>query len=445
MVVFGTAVDWSNPGFLRFYGQVFALASALTAMMWLVSVVKRAVRGVPLGQAVTENIGYLLLSVVVTAFAPLAVCYVVGLVDSAAEALLGEYILEMFVGGALIFAFLGLIIGVTGGFGAIIAIPIALMLILAVFGLWVMLVVRSAMILLGLVFGPLVFSGLVDKDLWGHTRKWAGIMGGIIASKFGMYLALGLAGAILDGATDIHKVTFPQAVGGCITFLALLFLALLMPFQVAKWLPFVGDELQAQHQAKSEAGQRAKSFLGQAAQKKDGAMQARAQKSGPGGGSGPAAGGKALETAAGPAVAGAQMAREQLDNVRDQVVQAAEDGANNGASGGQGDGSAGSAGRQGGGTGKGGASGNGNRPRGGSGGSSGGTRRPAPPPTPRSGSRAGGGSGGGSRAGDGSAPAPPPTPRSARQAPPPSPSPPPSGDQAPPPPSPAQAPLPPDR
>ncbi|MFF8431049.1 hypothetical protein ACF07Y_39130 [Streptomyces sp. NPDC016566] len=415
MVVFGTAVDWSNPAFLRFYGQVFALASALTAMMWLVSVVKRAVRGVPLAQAVMENVGYLLLSVVVTAFAPLAVCYVVGLADSAAEALLGEYIWDVFVGGALIFAFLGLIIGVTGGFGAIIAIPIASMLIFAVFGLWVMLVVRSAMILLGLVFGPLVFSGLVDRDLWGHTRKWAGIMGGIIASKFGMYLALGLAGAILDGVTDVDKVTIPQAIGGCITFLALLFLALLMPFQVAKWLPFVGDELQALHQAKSEAGQRAKSFLGQAAQTKDGAMQARAQKSGPGDSSGMAAGGKALGAAGGPAVAGAQMAKEQLDNVRDQVLQAAEDGANNGAGGGQQNGgSAGSTGRQGGGPGKGretskgGQSGNGGSPRGGPGGSSGGARRPAPPPPPRSGSRAGGGS----------APAPPPTPRSGGQAPP---------------------------
>lgn len=247
-------IDWGNPGFLRLYGLVFALAIVFTMVQWLISVVKRAVRGVPLGQAAMENVGYLLMSVVVAGFMPVAVATTVDFIDSAAEAILGDYIAEVFVGGMVIFTALAAISVLMPGVGVVVAIPIAVMILTAVFGLWVMLVVRNALILLGLIFGPLVFSGLVDKDLWGHTRKWVGIMGGIIASKLGIYLALALAGALLDGVADSgDRITLPQAIGTCITFMALLFIALFMPFQIAKWLPIVGDEMQAMSQVKDEA------------------------------------------------------------------------------------------------------------------------------------------------------------------------------------------------
>ncbi|MFE0774143.1 hypothetical protein [Streptomyces sp. NPDC058861] len=316
-------IDWGNPGFLRLYGLVFALSSVTTAVIWLLSVAKRAVRGFPIGQAIMENIGYLLMSVVVAGFSPLAVALTVDFVDTAAEEILDDYIAEVFVGGLSIFTALAAISMLMPGVGAVISIPIALAIFLAVFGLWVMLVVRNALILMGLIFGPIVFSGLVDKDLWGHTKKYVGILGGIIASKLGIYLALALAGALLDGVTDsVDRITLPQAIGTSITFLALLFIALFMPFQIAKWIPFVGDELQSMHQIKEEAGQRAKAakakqddMKSQAANKQGGAGKAGAAK------------------AAGPA--GAALAvKEATDNVRDQTKQAAQDGANNAAGGG---------------------------------------------------------------------------------------------------------------
>ncbi|MFD5079646.1 hypothetical protein [Streptomyces sp. NPDC058371] len=403
MILTGTAIDWGNSGFLRLYGLVFGLATVFTMVMWLVSVVKRVVRGVPLGQAAMENVGYLLMSVSVAAFAPVLVAYTVDFVDSAAEAILGEYIAEVFVGGLAIFVLLSLI--ASTGFGLIIAIPILLMLLLALFGLWIMLVVRSAMIMMGLIFGPLVFSGLVDKDLWGHTRKWVGIMGGLIASKLGIYLALALAGAILGGATDYKHATLPQAIGGSITFLALFGIALFMPFQIAKWLPFVGDEIQAMHQVKGEAVQQATAV----GQKHDDMMTRAADKKSAGGGAagagsgGATAGGigaGAAGAAGGPALAGAMAAKQAIDTVRDQTIQAAQDGANNASGDGDQQGS----------DSKGGSSGAGGN------GGSGAAWRPAPPPPPRPGSRPG-------------SPPPPPTPppRPGGQTSPPPSSPPPPG------------------
>ncbi|MFE8941146.1 hypothetical protein ACFYNX_27190 [Streptomyces sp. NPDC007872] len=333
-------IDWGNPGFLRLYGLVFALSAVLTAVMWLISVVKRAVRGIPIGQAIMENIGYLLMSVVVAGFSPLAVALIVDFVDTAAEEILGDYIAEVFVGGLVIFTALAAISVLMPGVGVVIAIPIALAILFAVFGLWIMLVVRNALILMGLIFGPIVFSGLVDKDLWGHTKKYVGILGGIIASKLGIYLALALAGALLDGMADsMDRITLPQAIGTCITFLALLFIALFMPFQVAKWIPFVGDELQSMHQVKEEAGQRAK-----AAKAKQNDMKAQAaNKQSAGGAQAGAA------KAAGPAGL-ALAAKEAGDQLRDQAVQAAKDGANNAGGGGEQPGSRGQPGGQSGGS-----------------------------------------------------------------------------------------------
>ncbi|MFF7953938.1 hypothetical protein [Streptomyces griseorubiginosus] len=392
-------IDWANPGFIRLYGLVFALATVFTMVQWLISVVKRVVRGVPLGQAAMENVGYLLLSVAVAGFMPVAVAYTVDFVDTSAEAILGDYIGEVFVGGMAIFTALAAISYLLPGVGVVIAIPIALMILLAVFGLWVMLIVRNALILLGLVFGPLVFSGLVDKDLWGHTRKWVGVMGGIIASKLGIYLALALAGALLGGvAQSGNRMTLPQAIGTCLTFLALLFIALFMPFQVAKWLPFVGDEMQAMAQVKDEAGQRAKAVK----QKQDEMKTQAASKSGGVSGAAGAA------SKAAPPAAAAMAVKDGIGQARDQTIQAAKDGANNasgdGGNGGGGDGGS----QQGGGPGKGRSpGGSGGGPR--AGGGRGGARRPAPAPPPRSGDP-------GSRPGG----APPPPPRLGGQAPPPS-------------------------
>lgn len=424
-----TEIDWGNPGFIRLYGLVFAVATVFTMVQWLISVVKRAVRGVPIAQAAMENVGYLLMSVAVAGFMPAMVMITVDFIDSAAEAILRDYMGEVFVGGQVIFAALAAV-SITP-FGAVIAIPIGMAILFAVFGLWVMLVVRDALILLGLVFGPIVFSGLVDKDLWGHTRKWVGIMGGIIASKLGIYLALALAGALLDGLADpSHDMTLPQAIGSCITFIALLFIALFMPFQIAKWLPIVGDEMQAMAQVKDEAGQRAKAAQQQGKQKQNqNDLQTQAASKPSAGGGGGTAG--AASKAAPPAAA-AMAVKEAGDQLRDQGVQAAKDGANNasadgggggGGGGGQQGGGQQGGGQQGGGPGKsGGPGGGGSSPRGGSrggsgGGTPGGARRPAPAPPPRS-------SAPGSRPGGATPPSPP---RRVGQAPPPAaPAPPPS-------------------
>jgi hypothetical protein len=49
-----TEVDFTNTAFLRQYAVVFAASTILTLVLWLLAVAKRAVRGVPLTEALTE-------------------------------------------------------------------------------------------------------------------------------------------------------------------------------------------------------------------------------------------------------------------------------------------------------------------------------------------------------------------------------------------------------
>ncbi|MFE5597572.1 hypothetical protein ACFQ9B_46235, partial [Streptomyces sp. NPDC056549] len=60
-------VDFTNMQFLGRYAIVFAAATFLTLLLWLLAVAKRAVRGVPLTTALSEAIGFLWLTVLASA------------------------------------------------------------------------------------------------------------------------------------------------------------------------------------------------------------------------------------------------------------------------------------------------------------------------------------------------------------------------------------------
>ena len=82
-----TQVDFTNPGFMKQYALVFGAATFLTLLLWVLAVAKRAVRGVPLGQAVGEAVGFLWLAVMASAFTPVLLALVVSLTDSLTSAL----------------------------------------------------------------------------------------------------------------------------------------------------------------------------------------------------------------------------------------------------------------------------------------------------------------------------------------------------------------------
>ncbi|GAA4786798.1 hypothetical protein GCM10023220_08630 [Streptomyces ziwulingensis] len=227
-------VDFTNPKFLQQYAVVFAASTILTLLLWLLAVAKRAVRGVPLTTALSEAVGFLWLTVLASAFTPLILYTVVSATDGVTEVLAkatGDQTTTFFgtFSGALEK-------GEDIGGGPIMLIVVSLVSILAAGILWLELVVRAALLYVGALLGTVVYAGLVDKNLWGHVRRWAGIMIAVILVKPVIVIVLGLAGALsADGGPD----AFSAVVSG----LAIILLAIFASAMIYRFVPGFGDEI----------------------------------------------------------------------------------------------------------------------------------------------------------------------------------------------------------
>ncbi|MFE6720341.1 hypothetical protein ACFVDU_22515 [Streptomyces albidoflavus] len=229
-------VDFTNPQFLQQYAVVFAASTVLTLLLWLLAVAKRAVRGVPLTTALSEAIGFLWLTVLASAFTPLILYTVVSATDSVTT------VLAKSTGGQTD-AFFGtfseaLKKGEDIGGGPIMLIVVSLVSIVAAGVLWLELVIRAALLYVGALLGTVVYAGLVDKNLWKHVRRWAGIMIAVILVKPVIVIVLGLAGALSaeDG---------PNAFSAVVSGLAIILLAIFASAMIYRFVPGFGDEIAA--------------------------------------------------------------------------------------------------------------------------------------------------------------------------------------------------------
>ncbi|MGW4022785.1 hypothetical protein [Streptomyces sp. NPDC005009] len=227
-------VDFTNDTFLQQYAVVFAASTILTLLLWLLAVAKRAVRGVPLTTALSEAIGFLWLTVLASAFTPLILYTVVSATDGVTEVLAKAT-------GDQTDAFFGTFSGALEkgddiGGGPIMLIVVSLVSILAAGVLWLELVIRAALLYVGALLGTVVYAGLVDKNLWGHVRRWAGIMIAVILVKPVIVIVLGLAGALSaeDG---------PGAFSAVVSGLAIILLAIFASAMIYRFVPGFGDEL----------------------------------------------------------------------------------------------------------------------------------------------------------------------------------------------------------
>ncbi|WP_431985164.1 hypothetical protein [Streptomyces qinglanensis] len=235
-----TKVDFTNTEFLRQYAVVFAASTILTLTLWLLAVAKRAVRGVPFTEAFTEAIGFLWLTVLASAFTPLILYTVVSATDSVTEviasgtsdktdAFFGTFSKALKKGDDI-------------GGGPIMLIVVSLVSVLAAGVLYLELVVRAALLYVGALLGTAVYAGLVDKNLWGHVRRWAGIMIAVILVKPVIVIVLGLAGALAGGDG-------PDSVSAIVSGLAIILLAIFASGMIYRFVPGFGDDIAAHRNA----------------------------------------------------------------------------------------------------------------------------------------------------------------------------------------------------
>ncbi|MET9622927.1 hypothetical protein ABZZ37_19545 [Streptomyces sp. NPDC006464] len=229
-------VDFTNTEFLARYAIVFAAATVLTLLLWLLAVAKRAIRGVPLTTAISEAIGFLWLTVLASAFTPLILYTVVNATDAVTEVIAsgtGQQT-DVFFGSFK----QALQKGDSIGGGPIMLIIVSLVTVLAAGVLYLELFLRAVLLYVGALLGVVVYAGLVDKNMWGHVRRWAGIMIAVILVKPVIVIVLGLAGALSSG-------TGPDSFSAVVSGLAIILLAIFASAMIYRFVPGFGDEIVA--------------------------------------------------------------------------------------------------------------------------------------------------------------------------------------------------------
>ncbi|MEE1931362.1 hypothetical protein V1J52_24905 [Streptomyces sp. TRM 70351] len=240
-------VDFTNAAFLRQYAVVFAASTVLTLVLWLLAVAKRAVRGVPLVTAISEAVGFLWLVVLASAFTPLVLYTLVSATDAVTDIIASGT-------GSQTDVFFGsfseaLRNGDDIGGGPIMLIVVSLVSVVAAGVLWLELVIRAALLYVGALLGVVVYSGLVDKNMWSHVRRWAGIMIAVILVKPVIVIVLGLAGAL---ASDEG----PNALGAIVSGLAIILLAIFASAMIYRFVPGFGDDIVNHRNASADPASR---------------------------------------------------------------------------------------------------------------------------------------------------------------------------------------------
>ncbi|MEU5838619.1 hypothetical protein ABZ820_33805 [Streptomyces diacarni] len=225
----GPGVDFTNGEFLRQYAIVFAAATVLVLVVWLMAVAKRAMRGVPFTEAFSEAIGLLWLAVGATAFTPLILYTLIGATSEVTDVIVkatgGE------PGGLFVSLGKALTDDKLGG-GPVVLIVASLVTILLCGALWLVLFLRALGLYVGAVLGVIVYAGLVDRDLWGHVRRWAGVMLMLVLMEPVIMIVLGLAAVL-------------QAEGSVATGLGVTALALGVAVAIITKAPGAGDAIRA--------------------------------------------------------------------------------------------------------------------------------------------------------------------------------------------------------
>lgn len=125
-------------------------------------------------------------------------------------------------------------------------IVVSLVSIVAAGILWLELVIRAALLYVGALLGVVVYAGLVDKNMWGHVRRWAGIMIAVIMVKPVIVIVLGLAGALSEDDG-------PNAMSAVVSGLAIILLAIFASAMIYRFVPGFGDEIQGARTNRKQA------------------------------------------------------------------------------------------------------------------------------------------------------------------------------------------------
>ncbi|MDE0545941.1 conjugal transfer protein TrbL [Microbacterium sp. C7(2022)] len=294
-----TLVDLSAPGYVGVYNVLFGIAIFVTLVLFCLQLITALVRRDPsaLGRAGTGLAKSVLGSFVILTVTGLLIeitdQLTIGIVQATGNTMesIGDRI-------ALLVAGLATINIAAPGVGAILTIFLAGLAISSAAIVWFSLLIRKALLLVAIVFGPIALAGMTWDATKGWFGKWAAFVLALILSKLVLVVIFLVAIAQVAAPIDSDLASVGDPVAGIV----LMFVAAFAPYITYKFLSFVGFDMY--HAMSSE--QEAKSALNRPAPVPasviaGGARQVLGTSNGPGSGASGAPGATSSGAVASPA------------------------------------------------------------------------------------------------------------------------------------------------
>lgn len=234
-----TAVDITSDGYLKVYNLLFGIAVFITLLFFAIQLITGLARRDPgaLARAGTgaakSVLGSFVLITVTALLLEITDQLCVGIVQAAGDTIEGMGgRLALLVGGVALIA-------PTGGAGVLLVIFLAGLMVAAIFILWFSLLIRKALLLVGIVFGPIALSGLTWDASRGWFGKWATFVVALIASKLVVVVIFLIALTQVAAPITADLASLSEPIAGIV----LMFVAAFAPYLAYKFLSFVGFDM----------------------------------------------------------------------------------------------------------------------------------------------------------------------------------------------------------
>ncbi|WP_449281551.1 conjugal transfer protein TrbL [Leucobacter sp.] len=234
-----TSVDVTSDGYVKVYNILFGIAVFITVLFFCFQLIAGLARRDPsaLARAATgvakSVLGSFVLITCTALLLEITDQLCVGIIQATGQTIqsMGDR-LALLIGATAVTP-------ATGGAGVLLTIFLAGLMVAGVFILWFSLLIRKALLLVAIVFGPIALSGLTWEASRGWFGKWATFVVALIASKLVIVVIFLIATTQVAAPISLDLKSLSEPIAGIV----LLFVAAFAPYMAYKFLSFVGFDM----------------------------------------------------------------------------------------------------------------------------------------------------------------------------------------------------------
>ncbi|WP_022890213.1 hypothetical protein [Agromyces italicus] len=245
-----TLVDVTDPGYIKVYNVLFGVAVFVTLILFCLQLITGLVHRDPtaLSRAAVGLAKSILGSFVIITITGLLLeitdQLAIGIVQASGNTMegMGDRIALLAVGLTAI--------NVGGpGVGAIVTIFLSALAISAAAIVWFSLLIRKALLLVAIVFGPVALAGATWDAAKGWLSKWIAFVIGLVLSKLVLVVIFLVAVAQVSAPIDADLASVSDPIAGIV----LMFIAAFAPYITYKFLSFIGLDIHHAMSSEQEA------------------------------------------------------------------------------------------------------------------------------------------------------------------------------------------------